>query len=109
MVWRLEGVEGTHRIGRDLADVAKGNVLPARIDAISVTMRPKVVCGDEDGLGERRLALRVRPTGRGGSTQWEIQGQKLDAISSLPARSPKKKIEKKKRGRVNRVSYVYAF
>jgi hypothetical protein len=86
MVWRLEGVEGTHRIGRDLAHVAKGDVLPA---VISVTIGPKVVRGDEDGLGDRRLVFRVRPTWRGGSTQWEIQGQKLDAISSLHRTKPK--------------------
>jgi hypothetical protein len=52
---------GTHRIGWDLTDIAKGEVLPAVIDVISATIRAEIVRGDEDRLGDHQLAPRVGP------------------------------------------------
>lgn len=70
-----ERTRGTHRIGRDLAGIVKGDVLSARIDLIpATTIRPKVIRGDEDGLRDRGLALHVRPIWRCGCTQREMQG-----------------------------------
>jgi len=65
----------TDRIGRDLAGIVKGDVLPARIDVIpATTIRPKVIRGDEDGLRDGGLAPQVRPIWRCGCTQREMQG-----------------------------------
>jgi hypothetical protein len=87
------GVGRTHRISWDLTDIAKGDVLPAAIDAVvSVTIRTKVVRSDEDGLGGHRLALRIGPTWWCGCAQGEIQRQEFDSISRLDKRvSPPKK------------------
>ncbi len=73
----------THRTSRDLTDIAKSYVLPAVVDAVSATIGTKFVRSDKDGLGDRRLALRIWPTWRCGGAQREIQGQEFDTISRL--------------------------
>jgi len=75
---------GTHRISWDLTDIAKGDVLPAAIDVVvSVTIRAKVIHGDEDGLRDHRLALRIGPTWWCRGARGEIQRQEFDPISRL--------------------------
>ena len=83
------GVGGTHRISWDLTDITKGDVLPAVIDDVSATIRAKVVRSDEDGLGDHRLAPRIRPTRWRRGARGEIERQEFDAITRLE--SPKKR------------------
>lgn len=73
----------THRISRDLTDIAKGDILPAAIDAVSETIRAKFVHSDEDRLGYHRLAPRIGPTWWCGGARGEIQWQEFDPISGL--------------------------
>ena len=83
----------THRISWDLADIAKGDVLPAAIDVVvSVTIRAKFVRSDEGGLEDRHLAPRIGSIWRCGCTRGEIQWQEFDPISRLDRHvSPPKK------------------
>jgi hypothetical protein len=80
---------GTHRISWDLTDIAKGEVLPAVIGVVSVTIRAKVVRSDEDGLGDHRLAPRIGPTWWCRGARGEIQRQEFDPISRLDVSTQK--------------------
>jgi len=72
------------RISWNLTDIAKGDVLPAAIDGVvSVTIRAKFGRGDEDGLGDHRLAPRIGPTWWYGGARGEMQRQEFDPISRL--------------------------
>jgi hypothetical protein len=83
---------GTHRISWDLADIAKGDVLPAAIGAIfSATIRAKVVRGDEDWLRDHRLAPRIGPTWWCGGARRKIHRQEFDPISGLHRPDKQKK------------------
>lgn len=64
---------GTNRISWDLTDIAKGDILPAAIDAVSATIRAKVARSDEDGLGNHWLVPRIGPTWWYGRARGEIQ------------------------------------
>ncbi len=54
----------THRIRWYLTDIAKSDVLPTVVDVVSATIRAKIIHGDKDGLGDRRLVPRVGMTWR---------------------------------------------
>jgi hypothetical protein len=82
---------GTHRISWYLTDIAKGDVLPAVIDAVSATIRAKLVHSDEDGLGDHRLPPCIGPTWRYGGARGEINWQEFDPISRLHVSPPPKK------------------
>ena len=79
----------THRIGWDLTDIVEDDVLPAAVDAISVTIRTEIMRGDKDGLGGHQLAPRVGPTWRCGGARGEIQRLELDTISCLDTQTKK--------------------
>ena len=81
---------GTHRIGWDLTDITKGDVLPAGVDSPFVIFRAKFGRGDIDGFGDHQLAPRVGPTWRCGGARGEMQGQELDTISRLETHPEKK-------------------
>ena len=102
-------MDGTHRISWDLADVTKSDVLPAVIDVVSATIRAKVGRGDEDGLGNHRLALRIGSTWWCGGTRGEIQGQEFDPISRLDRRTRIHPPTKEKEKNVNQTFFVLFF
>ena len=81
----------THRIGRNLTDITKGDVLPASVDSVSVISRAKIGRGDKDGLGDHQLEPRVGPIWRRGGTRGEMQGKELDPISRLETYPKKRK------------------
>ena len=77
-----------------MTDIAKGDVLPAAIDAVvSVTIRAKVIRSDEDGLGDRRITPRVGPSWWCRGARGEIEWQEFDPISRLDRHvsTPKKR------------------
>lgn len=83
-------MSGTHRIGWDLTDITKGDVLPAGVDSVSVIFRAKFGRGDIDRFGDHQLAPRVGPTWRCRGARGEMQGQELDTISRLEMHPEKK-------------------